>query len=135
MESRRWSAIFDRAGAFAIALVLLSACGDNSTTTEGAHATTSSSISDAVELPCSEGAMAESPPEFVLFVGVDEVTVPFDSWECLGFNADSFSAPEDFEVFLNDGGVDVVFEVGDVTATGIVARVVVRTKLSSSLKT
>ena len=48
--------------------------------------------------------------------------MPFDSWECLGFNADSFSAPEDFEVFLNDGAVDVVFEAGDVTATGIVAR-------------
>jgi hypothetical protein len=69
----------------------------------------------------------------VRFVGEVEQVVPFQSWSCPGYDADSFADPGDFPVTSKGGKVDVYFESGPATAVSAVAWTIAEPRSDASL--
>ncbi len=82
---------------------------------------------------CSDQDAGTDPPQSVRFVGEVEQVVPFQSWSCPGYDADSFADHADFPVTSKGGKVDVYFESGPATRVSAVAWTVAEPRRDVSL--
>lgn len=115
-------------------IVLLVAACTSSPAVDGTVTVSSQTTAVTIRTQCSDQDVGTDPPQSVRFVGETDQVVPFQSWSCPGYDADSFSDPGDFPVTAKGGKVDVYFESGPATRVSAVAWTISEPRSDASLE-
>ena len=99
-------------------LLTVSSCFD------GGSSPPASASPGSAAVPCTEADVGADPPATITIVASTTLDVPFQSWECPGLNADTFSTATDARLIYEGDGFEVAYSsTGELHIAGSIAGV------------